>query len=117
MKIMSAATMLAVSAAMLGTSTYAWFTMNKVVEVTNMQVRAKTEEGLLINEIANYSDTNWDDEATANQTSANPVLLYPASTNNGSTWYHAASTKANDAAGATGANAKSANLINNDYTT
>jgi hypothetical protein len=29
MKIVSAAAMLAVSASMLGTSTYAWFTMNK----------------------------------------------------------------------------------------
>jgi DNA uptake protein ComE-like DNA-binding protein len=89
--------------------------MNKTVQATSMQVRAKTEEGLLINEVSTYSDTNWDNEATANQTASNPVLLYPASTNSGTTWYHGASTKANDAAGATGANAKSANLINNNY--
>ena len=117
MKIVSAAAMLAVSASMLGTSTYAWFTMNKVVSVTNMQVRAKTEEGLLINEVADYTSVHWDNEATANQTSSNPVLLYPASTNDGSTWYHGASKSANDAAGATAAGAKSTNLINDDYTT
>lgn len=116
-RIAASATMLAVSAAMLGTSTYAWFTMNKVVSVTNMQVRAKTEEGLLINEVADYSSVYWDNEATANQTASNPVLLYPASTNDGATWYHGASKSANDAAGATAANTKSVNLINDNYTT
>ena len=116
-RIAASATMLAVSAAMLGTSTYAWFTMNKVVSVTNMQVRAKTEEGLLINEVADYSSVYWDNEATANQTASNPVLLYPASTNDGATWYHGASKSANDAAGATAANTKSGNLINDNYTT
>lgn len=115
-KLFSAVAMLTCSAVMLSTATYAWFTMNKVVEVTNMQVRAKTEEGLLINEIADYASTTWDNEATANQTATNPVLLYPTSTNDGSTWYHGASTKANDAAGATAAGTKSGNLINGDYT-
>ena len=36
-KIASALAMLMLSAAMLGTSTYAWFTMNKRVEVTGME--------------------------------------------------------------------------------
>ena len=43
MKIVSAAAMLAVSASMLGTSTYAWFTMNKEVTVQNLAVQAKAE--------------------------------------------------------------------------
>jgi hypothetical protein len=47
-KLMPAAMMLAVSASMLGTSTYAWFTMNKVVEVTGLQMQATTSAGLEI---------------------------------------------------------------------
>ncbi|MBQ7715639.1 MAG: hypothetical protein IJT70_07205 [Clostridia bacterium] len=78
-----------------------------------MQVRAVAEKGLLINEVATYSDTNWDEEATANQTANDSaVLLYPASTADGATWYHAASKKSNDEAGAT-SGVKSANLIGN----
>ena len=51
MKIVSAAAMLAVSASMLGTSTYAWFTMNKEVSVENMKVKVISESPyLLINE-------------------------------------------------------------------
>jgi hypothetical protein len=37
-KLMPAAMMLAVSASMLGTSTYAWFTMNKTVEVKGLKL-------------------------------------------------------------------------------
>ena len=100
-RIAASATMLAVSAAMLGTSTYAWFTMNKEVEVTNMRVKAVAEEGLLINEVADYSSATWDNVATAAQDSASAAyMLYPASTANGTNWYHAASKKSNTAAGA-----------------
>lgn len=117
-KLASAAAMLLLSAAMLGNSTYAWFTMNKEVQVTNMNVKAVAEEGLLINEVADYNSTYWDDEATANQTATNTALLYPASTANGTTWYHAASKKSNNAAGATSGNV-STNLIggNSGYET
>jgi hypothetical protein len=86
---------------MLGTSTFAWFTMNKEVKVTNMRVRAVAEEGLLVNEVATATDTHWDDEATAAQDANNISLLYPTSTADGSTWYHAASKKSYDAAAAT----------------
>ncbi len=47
-KLLPAAMMLAVSASMLGTSTYAWFTMNKVVEVTGLQMQATASSGLEI---------------------------------------------------------------------
>ncbi len=84
--------------------------MNTQVTASNMQVRAVAENGLLINEVAGASDTNWDEEATANQTASNPALLYPASTTNGTTWYHAASKKSNTAAAA-GAGAESADIV------
>jgi hypothetical protein len=97
-KIIPAAGMLALSASMLATSTYAWFTMNKEVSVTGMQVKAQAEEGLLINEVlASRSDT-WDDEATANTTPEN-IALRPASTSNLTNWWHANSKKSSDEAG------------------
>lgn len=48
MKIVSAAAMLAVSASMLGTSTYAWFSLNTTVNVDNFQVSVKTSDTYLL---------------------------------------------------------------------
>jgi len=98
-KIASAAAMLLLSTAMLGTATYAWFTMNKEVSVTNMQVKAKAEGGLLINEVADPDDTGWDNEATADNLPTG-VALIPTSTKDGTKWWHANSKTANDEAGA-----------------
>jgi hypothetical protein len=98
-KIASAASMLLLSTAMLGMATYAWFTMNREVSVTNMQVKAKTDQGLLINEVATANDANWDNEATAGQTTTESAIqLHATSTANTTTWYAAYSTKANSAA-------------------
>lgn len=47
-KLLPAAGMLAVSASMLATSTYAWFTMNKEVALTGMEVKTKVGDSLLI---------------------------------------------------------------------
>lgn len=49
-KLIPAAGSLLVSAAMLGTSTFAWFTMNKEVEVTGMTMKTKVSSNLLISE-------------------------------------------------------------------
>ena len=115
-KLISAIAMLTVSAVTLSTATYAWFTMNKEVSVTNMQVRALAEDGLLVNEKAEPGNT-WDEEATAAQTANSKLsMLHPASTADGTTWYHAASTKYNDAADA-GSGTVSANLVNGAYET
>ena len=111
-KIVAAFAMFALSASMLGTATYAWFTMNKEVSVTNMQVKARAEGGLLINEVAAADDVNWDDEATANKLTG--TALYPTSTTNGTNWFHANSKKSNDEAGAT-FNTKSENLSSTGY--
>ena len=115
-KLVAAILMLAVSAASLLGSTYAWFTMNKEVSVTNMQVKAVAEDGLLVNEVQAADSTTWDNEATAAQTAATAVLLHPSSTTNGTTWYHAASKKSNTAAAASAANTASTDLVNG-YTT
>ena len=80
------------------TTTYAWFTMNKEVSVTNMQIKARTDQGLLINEVSTASDSHWDNEATTNQTAG--IELHATSTANTSTWYVAYSTVADNAAAA-----------------
>jgi hypothetical protein len=47
-KLVPAAGMLALSASMLATSTYAWFTMNKTVTVTGMEMKTVVGDSLLI---------------------------------------------------------------------
>lgn len=106
-KLLPAAGSLLISAAMLSTSTYAWFTMNKEVQVTNMQVQAKADQGLLINEVSTANDENWDALATTNQNAG--IKLHATSTSDTKTWYAAYSTKKASAAGATSGN-KSADL-------
>lgn len=115
MKIVSAAAMLAVSASMLGTSTYAWFTMNKEVTVQNLAVQAKAEGGLLISETQGYGATDiWDDSAnTTAEVSGAKVALYPTSTANTAAWYHATSKTANDAANAS--SGKASDYKNDGY--
>lgn len=106
-KLIPAIAMLTCSAVMLSTATYAWFTMNKEVQVTNMQVKAKADQGLLINEVADYSSDQWDDIATTNQQTG--IQLHATSTANTNAWFYAYSKKSNDAAKAT-ASANSGNL-------
>jgi hypothetical protein len=60
MKIVSAAAMLAVSASMLGTSTYAWFTMNTTVQLTGMTVNAQADLSLVVKGDSNYGSTDTD---------------------------------------------------------
>jgi hypothetical protein len=95
-KLLPAAGSLMISAAMLSTSTYAWFTMNKTVEVTGMEVKAHAEEGLLINEVKAANSQTWDDAATAGSTT---FALRPASTSNLTNWWHANSKKSHEEAG------------------
>jgi hypothetical protein len=97
-KLISAIAMLTVSAVTLSTATYAWFTMNKEVSVTGMELKAHSEEGLLINEVKLATSGTWDNEAKA---AATPTAfeLRPASTSNLTTWWHANSKKSADEAG------------------
>lgn len=97
-KLIPAAGSLLISAAMLGTSTYAWFTMNKEVQVKGMQLKAHSEEGLLINEVKAAGSETWDNEA---QATASPTAyaLRPASTYNLNDWWHANSKISHDEAG------------------
>jgi hypothetical protein len=97
-KLIPAAGMLMLSAAMLGTSTFAWFTMNKEVTVTGMELKAHSEEGLLINEVKLATSGTWDDAAQAAGTPTT-FELRPTSSYNLADWWHANSKKSADEAG------------------
>jgi len=111
-KLAAATAMLLISALVLSSATYAWFTMNKEVRVTNMQVKAHAEEGLLINEVANAKSNTWDEEAIGGYSSA--IALRPASTSNLSTWWHANSKKSYSEAGASGSDVDTVNTVDID---
>lgn len=63
-KVIPALCMLLVSAVMLGTSTFAWFSMNNTVTATNMQVTAQTNSKFLVvsntKSLANVTTTTLD---------------------------------------------------------
>ncbi len=96
-KLIPAAGMLMLSAAMLGTSTFAWFTMNKEVSVVGMEMKAHAEEGLLINEVADADNAFWDEQAMAGDNEF--VALRPASSYNMTNWWHANSLNMDKEAG------------------
>jgi hypothetical protein len=79
-KLLPAAGMLAVSASMLATSTYAWFTMNKEVSVTGMTLQTKVGSNLLI--CQDNVEANYKSGQIAQSRSA---LLEPVSTVNAAT--------------------------------
>jgi len=97
-KLVPATCMLLVSATALASSTYAWFTMNKMVSVTGMELKAHSEEGLLINEVKLATSSTWDDAAQAAATRTT-FELRPTSTSDLATWWHANSKKSADEAG------------------
>lgn len=72
--------------------------MNKEVSVKGMQLKAHSEEGLLINEVKAAGSNTWDNEAQAAETPTAHALR-PASTYDLTTWWHANSKLSNDEAG------------------
>ena len=88
--------MLLVAAVLLGSSTFAWFSMNRVVTATSMQVKARAEGGILIKRTITSGDAT---DASVNFGSTSAVALLPTSTNDASAWWHAAGTAENDGTG------------------
>lgn len=74
-KLIPALCMLMVAAALLGTSTFAWFSMNTEVEANGMSVQAATSANLVIK---NSTASTWSRAADA--TYAGTQTLMPAST-------------------------------------
>ena len=86
-RLIPALAMLLVSAILLGTSTFAWFSMNTQVSATGMQVQAVAEDGLLIiNEQDADQAANWKVSAQATYNTA--AALAPTSTSDVTAWYH-----------------------------
>lgn len=82
-RLTTAALMLLLSTSMLASSTYAWFTMNKEVELTNITLQVKTSSNLLI------SETNQDDSTFIPKlTEDRYALLEPASTVDGINYFY-----------------------------
>jgi hypothetical protein len=78
-----------VSAVMLATSTYAWFTMNKTVTVTGMEVKTKVGSNLLVSETPN--DANFAKELTQSR----QALLEPTSTVDGIQYFYTVNAGSN----------------------
>lgn len=91
-KLIPALCLLLISAMLLGTSTFAWFSMNNQVTATGMKVVAKAESGIVI---SNADTANWTDTASAKDTAVAEILA--TSTADLAAWYHSTSTNANDA--------------------
>jgi hypothetical protein len=88
-KIVAAFAMFALSASMLGTATYAWFTMNKEVTVTGMEVKTKVGDNLLIaqDELGSTAK-KADGDFKTSDIDIMKALLEPVSTVNGTSfWY------------------------------
>jgi len=92
-KLIPALCMLLVAAIMMGTSTFAWFSMNTQVTATGMQVKAVAEDGILI---SNSAKTSWTNEATATVTTASLVPTSTAGTKTPA-WAHNTSPDADNA--------------------
>ena len=81
-KLIPAAGSLMVSAVMLATSTYAWFTMNKEVTVTGMEVKTKVGDSLLIASSTAGTSKETDDNFTTGINQVVQAKLQPVSTVN-----------------------------------
>ena len=82
-KLLSAIGMLTVSAVMLTTSTFAWFSINKRATVKDLSLRATVSSNLLI------SSDNSDDSTYVKDLEKNiSALLEPASTVNGEDYFY-----------------------------
>lgn len=99
-RIIPAAAMFALSTVMLSTSTYAWFTMNKEVEMTGLAMSATVGEGMEISLAAidnsmktdarpADTDSGWKNSVIVSQYYSDIGKLRPASTVNAIKFYNA----------------------------
>lgn len=81
-KLVPTICMLLVSAVLLGSSTYAWFSMNTQVTATGMSVKATTSKNLVISNAAGGTFA-----ASAESIYTTTVTMKPASTADGKAWF------------------------------
>ena len=92
LKLIPAAAMLLVSAIMVSTATFAWFSMNTTVNVTGMSLTAVTPANLVISETG--AAGTWSNSLDINLQNINGKL-FPASSDTGSTGQFNAVTDGN----------------------
>lgn len=83
-KLIPALCLLLVSATLLGTSTYAWFSMNTTVSVSSMQIKATASKNLLISGSNSDGSDKGEYKASLALTTKNESLV-PVSTANTTT--------------------------------
>ncbi|MBQ0009544.1 MAG: hypothetical protein KBS76_00365 [Ruminococcus sp.] len=93
-KLIPIISMLLVVVSLLGTATYAWFSMNLTVEATGMQVKAVSSGGIAIASYTKGDDGAKAPDATDFKSSAAAAYLasanvFPTSTPDATTWYTA----------------------------
>ncbi len=91
-KIAGASAMLMLSATMLGTSTFAWFTMNKEVTVTGMSMKTTVGSNLLVS--PDTTEANFKPALTQTRS----AMLEPVSTIDGVSFDYTVNASANGAA-------------------
>ena len=82
-KLIPAMVMLLIAAAFVGTSTYAWFSMNRIVNVSGMSVTTEVKDSLLI------SAANVEANYAKSLTQTREGKLRPVSTVDGVTFFYA----------------------------
>ena len=87
LKLIPAIAMLLISAILVSTATYAWFSMNTTVTAQGMSVKARAEDGLVI---APAVTGTYNQSATSVKTTV--AELYPGSTADLVKWWHSVST-------------------------
>ena len=90
--IIPALGVLLLSTAASVSGTVAWFSMNNFVTATGMNIKAKAENGIIIN---NGVNSVWNESATAAHNAALEVL--PTSTYDATTWAHGSSSNSDQA--------------------
>ena len=106
-RLIPAFAMLLVSAILLGTSTFAWFSMHKTVYATDMEVKAIAEDGIVIASYtaagvapaaSEFADTDATNFTTVRE--LHPTFVQITNGESGEmdtlTWYHASSRMSNN---------------------
>lgn len=110
-KLIPALCMLLISAVLMGTSTYAWFSMNETVKVEGLNVTAKSEQTYLL--ISGTKDTateiqadklttatfTIDETASKVAPSAHETITNTETTNTANNWYYKIAKQADSSEG------------------
>ena len=96
LKLLPALVMLLISAILVSTTTYAWFSMNDNVTAQNMKVKVHTEDGIVI---SNVNKGVWSDLANGTNTAVEivPTSNYVTDDPDASPWVHAMSPQDDNA--------------------